>query len=157
MHAKNVIARKIEKARIKQIKEMTKNRLFIFVELLQLIHNLEIKWKTINEIWLVKQEKKDKKKKSRLEKSVDDEEDDLEFIINKFNDENDFIAFENENDEIENVSHAKYSKHENLHTNHSIDDEFLSRDFLMRWTMNELFKHYIASHFNQINDDFQWW
>jgi hypothetical protein len=108
---------------------MTKNRLFIPVELLQLIHDLEIEWKTINEIWLVEQEKKDRKKRPRLEKSVDDEEDDdLEFIVDKFSDENDFIAFENE-DEAENASHARQSKHENLYTNHSIDDEFLSRDF----------------------------
>jgi hypothetical protein len=42
MHAKNVIARKIKKARIKQIKEMTKKRFFIFVELLQFIHDLEV-------------------------------------------------------------------------------------------------------------------
>jgi hypothetical protein len=42
MHTKNVTARKVEKARIKQIKEMTKNHFFIFVELLQLIHDLEI-------------------------------------------------------------------------------------------------------------------
>jgi hypothetical protein len=42
MHAKDVIARKTEKARIKQIKEMTKSRLFISVELLQLIDDLEV-------------------------------------------------------------------------------------------------------------------
>jgi hypothetical protein len=42
MHAKDVAARKVEKARIKQIKEMTKNHLFISVELLQLIHDLEV-------------------------------------------------------------------------------------------------------------------
>jgi hypothetical protein len=42
MHTKDVITRKTEKARIKQIKEMTKNHLFIFVELLQLIDDLEI-------------------------------------------------------------------------------------------------------------------
>jgi hypothetical protein len=42
MHTKDVAVRKAEKARIKQIKEMTKNHLFIFVELLQLIHDLEI-------------------------------------------------------------------------------------------------------------------
>jgi hypothetical protein len=68
MHTKDVTAWKVEKARIKQIKEMTKNHLFISVELLQLIHNLEIEWKKINEIWLIEQEKKDRKKKSRLEK-----------------------------------------------------------------------------------------
>jgi hypothetical protein len=42
VHAKDVIARKIEKARIKQIKEMTKSRLFISVELLQLIDDSEV-------------------------------------------------------------------------------------------------------------------
>ncbi len=41
MHAKGVAARKAEKARIKQVKEMTKNRLFIPVELLQPIHDPE--------------------------------------------------------------------------------------------------------------------
>ncbi len=68
MHTKDVAARKAEKARIKQIKERTKNHLFIFVELLQLIHDLEIEWKKINQVWLVEQEKKDRKKKPRLEK-----------------------------------------------------------------------------------------
>jgi hypothetical protein len=42
VHAKNVIAQKAEKARIKQIKKMTKNYLFISVELLQLIHDFEV-------------------------------------------------------------------------------------------------------------------
>ncbi len=42
MHTKDVTARKVEKARIKQIKEITKNHLFIFVELLQFIYDLEI-------------------------------------------------------------------------------------------------------------------
>jgi hypothetical protein len=42
VYAKDVIARKAEKARIKQIKKMTKNHLFIFVELLQLIHDFEV-------------------------------------------------------------------------------------------------------------------
>jgi hypothetical protein len=114
---------------------MTKNQLFISVELLQLIHDLEIEWKTINEIWLVEQEKKDRRKKSRLEKSVKEEEDDddTEFIINKFDDEEDFISFEDKNEKNENVSHAKknakHARHDNLRTNHSINDEFNSKDF----------------------------
>ncbi len=132
MHTKDVAARKVEKARIKQIKEMIKNHLFISVELLQSIHDLEIEWKRINEIWLVEQEKKDRKKRSRLEKSVDEEDDDdFEFIVDKFDDEDDFISFEDEN-ESENASHANNAKHENLFTNHSIDDEFNSRDFFDR-------------------------
>jgi hypothetical protein len=103
------------------MKEMTKNHLFIPVELLQPIHDPEAEWKTTNEIWLTEQEKKDRKKKPRLEKSVDEEEDDdLEFIVDKFSDENDFIAFENED---ENASHG------NLHTNYSTEDEFNPGDF----------------------------
>jgi hypothetical protein len=83
---------------------------------------------------LIEQEKKSRKKKSRLEKSVEEEEeeednDDIEFIINKFDDEEDFISFENENEKNENVSHAKNAKHDNLRTNHSIDDEFNSKNF----------------------------
>ncbi len=133
MHSKGVTVRKVEKSRIKQMKEMTKNHLFISVELLQLIHDLEVEWKTINEIWLVEQEKKDRKKKSRLEKSADDDEedDDLEFIVDKFSDENDFIAFENENENEnaplagENAPLAEDARHENF----SIEDEFNPGDF----------------------------
>jgi hypothetical protein len=117
---------------------MTKNHLFISVELLQLIHDLETEWKTINEIWLVEQEKKDRRKKSRLEKSVKEEEDDeeCEFVVDKFeSDEDDFISFEDDENKSENVSHAenaKHAKHDNLRTNHSIDDEFNSKDFFDR-------------------------
>jgi hypothetical protein len=114
---------------------MTKSRLFISVELLQLIDDSEVEWKRINETWLIEQEKKDRKKKPRLEKSVEEEEnDDLEFVVNKFDDdEDDFISFEDENEnENENASHArhaKHAKHDNLRTNHSIDNEFNPRDF----------------------------
>jgi hypothetical protein len=109
---------------------MTKNHLFISVELLQPIHDLEAEWKRINEIWLVEREKKDRKKKSRLEKSVDEEDDDdFEFVVNKFDDEDDFIPFEDENEEDENAENAKHAGHDNLRTNHSIDDEFNPRDF----------------------------
>ncbi len=80
---------------------------------------------------MIEQEKKNRKKKSRLEKSVkeEDDDDDTEFIINKFDDEEDFISFEDENERDENVSHAKNAKHDNLRTNHSIDDEFNSGNF----------------------------
>ncbi len=91
-----------------------------------LIHDLEAEWKKTNEIWLAEQEKKDRKKKPRLEKSVEEEDDDdLEFVVDKFDDEDDFIPFEDE-DEGENAPHAR---HDNLRTNHSIDDEFNPKDF----------------------------
>ncbi len=78
---------------------MTKNHFFIFTKVLQFIRDLEIEWKRINEIWLIKQEKKDKKKKSRLEKLVKENDDNcFKFLINKFNDKNNFISFENKNE-----------------------------------------------------------
>jgi hypothetical protein len=115
---------------------MTKNHLFISVKLLQLIHDPEAEWKTINEIWLAEQEKKDRRKKPRLEKSVEEEEDDedFEFVIDKFDDEDDFISFEDENESenAKNAKNAKQARHDNLRTNHSIDDEFNPRDFFDR-------------------------
>jgi hypothetical protein len=48
--------------------------------------------------------------------------------VDIFDDEKDFISFEDEN-EGENASHAKDAGLGNLHTNHSIDDEFLPGDF----------------------------
>jgi hypothetical protein len=43
MHAKEIIARKNEKARIKQIKKMKKQSVFIFMKLMISIANLEAK------------------------------------------------------------------------------------------------------------------
>jgi hypothetical protein len=78
--------------------------------------------------------KENRRKKPRLEKSVEEEEDDddTEFIIDKFGDEEDFIPFEDENERNENVPHAEnagHAGHDNLRTSHSIDDEFNPKDF----------------------------
>ncbi len=64
VHVKKVTARKAEKVRIKQMKEMTKSHTFIFVELLQLIIDLETEWKTTNSTWLTQKEVKKFKKKN---------------------------------------------------------------------------------------------
>ncbi len=82
-------------------------------------------------------EKKNRRKKSRLEKSVEEEEEDdedFEFVVNKFDDENDFISFEdkNKNENAKNAKNAKQARHDNLRTNHSIDDEFNSGEFFDR-------------------------
>jgi hypothetical protein len=60
--------------------------------------------------------------------------------MNKFDDKDNFISFENENDETANISHAKHSKHENFYTNHSIDDEFNSGDFLNDMNDEQIFQ-----------------
>ncbi len=48
--------------------------------------------------------KKYRKKNPRLERSGEEEDDDLEIVVDKFDDEDDFIPFENEN-ECENEGH----------------------------------------------------
>jgi hypothetical protein len=63
--------------------------------------------------------KKHRKKKSRLE---NEEDDDLEIVIDKFVDEEDFISFEDD-------ENARNARHENLHENHAIENEFLLEIF----------------------------
>ncbi len=52
--------------------------------------------------------------------------------LNKFDNENDFISFENDENK-KNANHARHARHENLHknlhTNYLFDDELLSRNF----------------------------
>jgi hypothetical protein len=79
MHAKEIIAWKNEKARIKQIKKMKKQSIFIFTKLMIFIANLEAKWKSSNEMWNAKQEKKKIKRR---------DDDDVKFIVNTMSDSN---------------------------------------------------------------------
>ncbi len=82
MHAKEIIARKNEKARIKQIKKMKKQSVFISTKLMIFIANLEAKWKSNNEMWNAKQEKK------KIKRRDDDDNDDVQFVVNTMNDSN---------------------------------------------------------------------
>jgi CRISPR/Cas system CSM-associated protein Csm4 (group 5 of RAMP superfamily) len=86
MHAKGIIARKNEKARIKQIKKMKKQSVFISMELMTSIADLEAEWKSSNEMWNAKQEKK--KIKRRDENDENDENDNVQFIVNTMSDSN---------------------------------------------------------------------
>jgi hypothetical protein len=52
------------------------------------------------------------------EKAVEEkEDDDLEIAVNKFDDEDDFISFENENENAKFAKHARYARHKNMHQN----------------------------------------
>jgi hypothetical protein len=82
MHAKKIIARKNEKARIKQIKKMKKQSVFISTKLMIFIANFEAKWKNSNEMWNAKQEKK------KIKRRDDDDNNDVQFIVNTMNDSN---------------------------------------------------------------------
>ncbi len=86
MHAKEIIARKNEKTRIKQIKKMKKQNVFISMKLMIFIADFETKWKSSNEMWNAKQEKK--KIKRRDENDENDENDDVQFIVNTMSDSN---------------------------------------------------------------------
>ncbi len=83
MHAKEVIAWKNEKARIKQIKKMKKQNVFIFTKLMISIANFEANWKSSNEMWNAEQEKKKIKRRDE-----NDENNDVEFIVNTMSDSN---------------------------------------------------------------------
>ncbi len=139
VHVKGVAARKAEKARIKQMKEMTKSHTFISVELLQPILDLEAEWKATNPTWLTQEEvKKFKRKKSRVEGDDDDDDDEeMKIIVNPSKqswENDDFVSFED--DEDENAGHAanaEYAEHENYDpAEHDIDAEFLPGDFFDR-------------------------
>ncbi len=146
IHIKGVVAREIEKARIKQLKELQKNINIISNEMFQSIVDLETEWKMTDSTWLAQQEAKKQEKKSRLEKSRwDDEEEDLEFIINQFKASwmnEDFVAFDDDsNDDAEHDARhdARYEMHTN-HAKHDLDDEFLFDDFFDDWNDdNEVF------------------
>jgi hypothetical protein len=56
---------------------MKKQSVFIFTKLMIFIADLEAKWKSNNEMWNAKQEKKKIKKRDE-----NDENDDVEFIVN---------------------------------------------------------------------------
>ncbi len=142
VHLKKIAARKAEKARIKQMKKMTKSHIFISVELLQLISDLETEWKTTNSTWLTQKEvKKFKKKKSRVKKNDDDDDDEeMKIIVNSSKqswENDDFVSFKDDKNEnakhAKNARHAKHVKHENYDfAEHNIDVDFLFEDFLNR-------------------------
>jgi hypothetical protein len=99
---RGVLARKNEKARLKQIKEMTKRNIFILVEMMTPISDSKAEWKSFNAIWNAEQTKK------QINKHQNDD-DDVEFIVdtadnpgldNEGDDEEaDFVSFDFENDE----------------------------------------------------------
>ncbi len=78
MHVKDVLARKNEKLRLKQIKKMTKRDIFISIEIMTLIPDSKIEWKNSNDIWNAEQAKK----------LINQRDDDFEFIVNTTDDSN---------------------------------------------------------------------
>jgi hypothetical protein len=104
MHAKGVLTRKNEKARLRQIKEMTKRGIFILVEMMTPISDPETEWKISNDIWNAEQAKK------QITKQKDDD-DDVQFIVNtagnsdlgipgaRLHGQTDFVSFDFEDDE----------------------------------------------------------
>ncbi len=102
IHAKGVAARRAEKARIKQLKELQKNINIIPDEMFQPIPDPEAIWKATDPTWLAQQEAKKQGKKPRLEAGPDDEED-VDFVLNQPPKtswmEDDFLAFEDSEDD----------------------------------------------------------
>jgi hypothetical protein len=67
-----------------------------------------------------------------FKKLINEKDDDnFELVINKFDDENDFISFEDKH-KNESTLNANNAKYENLHTNYLINNEFNSKNFFDR-------------------------
>ncbi len=115
MQKKEVIARKNERHRLSQIKDITKREIFIFLEMMTSISNLQIEWQNSNDIWKTEQAKK------QITKRRDDDNDDVEFIVNtaddstldddddemnddeEFNDQANFVSFDFKDEDDNNV------------------------------------------------------
>jgi hypothetical protein len=61
---------------------MKKQNVFISTKLMIFIANSEAKWKSSNEMWNAKQEKK------KIKRRDDDDNDDVQFVVNTMNDSN---------------------------------------------------------------------
>ena len=101
LHIKKIAVRKTEKTRVKQIKKMMKNYVFISSKLLIFIHDSEIAWKITNFIWIAEKIKKTAKKNKNIKSIVDKNEN--ENIIIKIDDnqswlQKNFLSLKNENE-----------------------------------------------------------
>ena len=91
MYVKGIIARKKKKKRIKNVKKLMKQNIFIFDHFLTSIENSEVTWKTIDFIWLIEKIKKKKIMRQRertvMSASTEDEKDEKD-ETNKANETN---------------------------------------------------------------------
>ncbi len=134
MHVKGVEARKAEKTRIKQLKELQKNINIIPDEMFQPIVDPEAAWKATDATWLAQQEAKKQGKKPRLEAPNEDDDEELDIIVNQPKSswmEEDFVDFEDSGDENAGGDAGHSGHAEQLE--HAIDDEFFPGDFFDEW------------------------
>jgi hypothetical protein len=97
---------------------MKKQNVFIFMKLMISIADLEAKWKSSNEMWNAKQEKKKIKKRNK-----NDEYDDVQFIVNTMNDSNLRLQM-NEQADFMTCNLRNENHFEDDHFKHDEDDYF---------------------------------
>lgn len=130
MYAKGVAARKLQKERVKNIKELMKQNVIIPDEMLHPIEDPEATWKATNEVWIAEEAKKKEKRcegirgkeMNNIHQDEEEEEIDRLFITDVIGDKNlaqfihgkstqnsiqeqdDFIRFgiENDDDTVQN-------------------------------------------------------
>ena len=98
MHVKGVAARKAEKTRAKQLKELMKIYNSIPHELFQPIPDPEAEWKATNEVWIIEEAKKKAKKNSSVNPTnatndSEGEEDTTIIVDEESWLQNDFVSF----------------------------------------------------------------
>jgi hypothetical protein len=94
---------------------MKKQSVFIFTKLMIFIANFEAKWKSSNEMWNAKQEKKKIKR-------WDDDDDDVRFIVNTMSDSNLRLQMNEQTDYM--TFDLKDENHFEKHFEHDEDDYF---------------------------------
>ena len=153
---KSVIARKDERTRLKRVKELMKQNIMISNDLVRLIVDSKVEWKTINEVWQTEKTRKTvKKRKTRMksqmnniveqrkENEENNEIEDTEFIFNHdfMKTQDDFISFDMKKNEFDD----EYDKWASVKIDHD------------NWYETKLNadKRLIESHENSDNDNVQ--
>ena len=123
MYVKEIIVRKKKKKRVKNVKKLMKQNIFIFNHLLTSIENFEITWKTIDFIWLIEKTKKKKIMRQRertvMSASTEDEKDEKN-ETNEVNETNETDAQRTDEEEMQFVI--------DTNSNQWLDQDFIEFD-----------------------------
>jgi hypothetical protein len=121
IHVKKIAARKVERDRVKRLKEMSKTLALISIELYDYISDSKTLWKATNEIWIAEKAKKIIRKNmretnSRVERDEKNDEKNkkTEILVEKKTWlQNDFFSFELsfEEDALNYKKDARYARY----------------------------------------------
>lgn len=111
MYTKKIAVRKKERIKLKKIKNLMKELIFISNELLHFIFDSKIIWKIINETWMLKETKKLTKKFFQINILLDEVKIKRDIIVNEKSLwlQKNFVTFENNERNVINARNARYT------------------------------------------------